>query len=236
MVKIVQSGVLAALKQLTRPYRSGPLPEWDTFAATTRMVTLNPREELPATSSDVFVIVRGLVKVVNPEDGGRVEEFFEGVSIIAPQLRPSWADSARAPLTHAGWRGRRWALTSFDTHAIERTHLLRMDYRVIEQLAAKHPTWGEVHSAFLWTHVEGVFATTTEHRHGTVESRYRTMIGARAGLVGRVSQRDLASYLSITESALSRIAKRVREAPDGALDDDRDAVDSPGLDLAPLPR
>ncbi|WP_454295504.1 hypothetical protein [Salana multivorans] len=43
------------------------------------------------------------------------------------------------------------------------------------------------------------------------EQRYRELLANRPSLIGRVSQRDLASYLNITESALSRIVRRVRE-------------------------
>lgn len=88
--------------------------------------------------------------------------------------------------------------------------MLRLDYRVIERLSRRHGAWADVHSAFLWTYIEG-FASLNEGQHMTVETRYRTLLERRSNLVARVSQRDLASHLGVTESALSRIAKRVRD-------------------------
>ena len=48
----------------------------------------------------------------------------------------------------------------------------------------------------------------------TPEQRYRSLLREHPGLVQRVTQRDLASFLNITDVALSRIAKRVAEEPD----------------------
>ena len=44
------------------------------------------------------------------------------------------------------------------------------------------------------------------------EQRYRTLATDRPDLVRRLPQREIASLLNITDSALSRIAKRVRSA------------------------
>jgi putative heme degradation protein len=50
------------------------------------------------------------------------------------------------------------------------------------------------------------------------EQRYRNLLESRPDLVDRVSKRDLASFLNVTDVALSRIAKRV-------LADDSDEED-----------
>ena len=47
-------------------------------------------------------------------------------------------------------------------------------------------------------------------RHLT--ARHRTLATNRPDLVRRLPQREIASLLNITDSALSRIAKRVRSA------------------------
>jgi putative heme degradation protein len=63
----------------------------------------------------------------------------------------------------------------------------------------------------------------------TPEQRYRSLLKEHPGLVQRITQRDLASFLNITDVALSRIAKRVRgdaltvmTADDLDVDDDED--------------
>lgn len=114
MLSIAHAGMLAALKQITRPYRSGPLPEWDVFAASTGMVSLQRRQRLEAGRSDVFLIGSGLVKMTDPKRDDRVEEFFPARTVVAPLLRPAWAESSGAPMTNQLWRRRGWSLGDFE--------------------------------------------------------------------------------------------------------------------------
>ena len=67
------------------------------------------------------------------------------------------------------------------------------------------------------------------------EQRYRQLAETNPGLVKRVTQRDLASYLNVTEASLSRIVKRVRDIDSAAEDDlgiDEFNDDSVQLDAA----
>jgi CRP/FNR family transcriptional regulator, anaerobic regulatory protein len=93
--------------------------------------------------------------------------------------------------------------------AIEPTLLLRVNYRVIDHLATQHMQW-----ARLTTTIALMHATTLQADAGwlrsTPEQRYRSLLKEHPGLVQRITQRDLASFLNITDVALSRIAKRVR--------------------------
>jgi CRP-like cAMP-binding protein len=60
----------------------------------------------------------------------------------------------------------------------------------------------------------------------TPEQRYRSLLKEHPGLVQRITQRDLASFLNITDVALSRIAKRVRgDALTVMIADDLDVED-----------
>jgi putative heme degradation protein len=45
------------------------------------------------------------------------------------------------------------------------------------------------------------------------EDRYRALRTERPNLVSRLTQRDLAAYLNVTEVTMSRIVKRVRLDP-----------------------
>lgn len=206
--------VLTTLRQLVRPYSSAPLPDFEVFARSTRFFVAAPRERIRNTERDVFIIVRGLVKLVLPASAGhpaKVEEFIEGPGALAPSTRPRWADSHGAALTSTRWRMTRWPIPDHDLVAIERSHLLRVDLRVIESLAARHAPWGEVYAAMMWTYVEGMYGANAGS--GDLEAQYRFLLEHRPSLLERVSQRDIASYLGATESTLSRIAKRVRETP-----------------------
>ena len=45
---------------------------------------------------------------------------------------------------------------------------------------------------------------------GSAEQRYRQLLELNPALVQRVTQRDLASFLNVTEASLSRIVKRIK--------------------------
>lgn len=100
-----------------------------------------------------------------------------------------------------------------DLVAIERSYLLRMDLRVVERLMARHPAWGELANTLMWTWVSGTFASAdfAAMRGTDVETRLRFLVENRPRLMQRVSQRDIAAYLNVTESALSRVLRRLRE-------------------------
>ncbi len=109
--------------------------------------------------------------------------------------------------------------------AIEPSLLLRVNYRVIDHLSTQHLQW-----ARLTTTIALMHATTLQADAGwlrsTPEQRYRSLLKEHPGLVQRITQRDLASFLNITDVALSRIAKRVRgDALTVMIDDDSDAGD-----------
>lgn len=215
--------VLAALRHTIRPYVSGPLPDWDAFVASTSYFNVEPRTNVACTDRDVFLLVRGIVKLVRPDeedDAGapRIYEFFEAPAMLAPRTKPRWAQQNPPPVSGFRWSPARWSVAKADVVAVERCTLLRMNFRVIEQLAARHAAWGEVITALLWTYVEGIFATAefTHSRTMDVEARMTFMRTHRANLLQRVSQREIAAYLNITESALSRVMRRVRDREAGA--------------------
>lgn len=216
------SDVLASLRKAMRPYVSGPLPEWETFAAATAYFAVESKSTVACTDRDVFLLVRGIVKLMRRTESGepgRIYEFFEAPTVVAPRTKPRWASHVPPLLSQSRWTQDRWGASNADIVAVERSYLLRMDFRVIEQLMARHAAWGEAVHAMMWTYVEGLFASATFTSERDVEARLRFMKEHRAALMRKVSQREIASYLDITESALSRVVRRLREreahAPEG---------------------
>ncbi len=170
--------VLLMLRQLGRRYAPGPLPEWNTFAASTRLLAFNPRETISAGERDIFVVVRGLAKIVNvdPEIAEPyVEEFIEAPGVMAPRAWPTWATTSSPPLAITRRRSQRWGISPQDLVAIERTHMLQVDYRVLEALCARHPQWGQIHAAFLWTAIDSVYSNIRSMRTKDAEQRYREL-------------------------------------------------------------
>lgn len=208
----VQVQALEGLRRLATGYATSPLPQWEYFAATTTLVRYPARTQIPMGHTDCLAVLRGLIKVTDDAPDGRTTRLREEGTMVTANVRPGW--SARAPLPMANSRRveGEWPIPPFTVHTIERTLALRFDYRTLEELAAKHSAWGEVVSAFLWTNVAGLHDEIYVLRSKDVESRVRDLFADRPALMRRLSQRELASYLNITEPALSRILRRVRDS------------------------
>lgn len=212
----VHAEVLASLRRAVRPYASEPLPEWEVFAASTHYFTVDARTPVVAGDRDVFLLVRGILKLLRSSQDDappRIFEFIESPAMVAPRTLPHWSGTLPPLLSNHRWSQPRWSVANQDIVAAERCFLLRIDMRVVEQLMARHPAWGEVVYAMMWTYVEGTFASAdfTALRGSDVETRLRYLADHRSRLLRRVSQRDIAAYLNVTESALSRVLRRLRE-------------------------
>jgi hypothetical protein len=96
--------------------------------------------------------------------------------------------------------------------AVEAAVVMRGDYRAADQLAQRHHAW-----AVLVAAITTIYAMTQQAdliwNRDTPEDRYRSLLSDRPDLVSRLTQRDLAAYLNVTETTMSRIAKRVRSEP-----------------------
>ncbi|GAA1920999.1 hypothetical protein GCM10009775_11860 [Microbacterium aoyamense] len=212
--RAVVGAALGLLRRVATQFASGPLPEWEEFARSATLRVHPAKSLIEMGDADVAFVVRGLVKLVE-EETGRVAEFFATGTAIAPNTRPSWAPRSAPPMTLGRWIGERWSLRPMSVIALERTSLLHIDYRVVETLAARHTEWGQVHAAFLWTYIDGLYLSGERALEKDVAERYRQLM-RRRGLRGRATQRDIASYLNVTESALSRIVRRSRpDSPRG---------------------
>lgn len=206
---------LKALQQVANQFTSAPLPEWEAFAKSAQIVKYPRRTEVPTTPYDFFLIVRGTIKTCYTEPAlkGQVSQFFASGSVFAPTLRPSWMGSHLPPFSMARWIGPGQSIPEFTAHTLEDCVFVRLDYRVVQRLATRHLPWAQAECAFLWSYIEIVHATSLDMRLKDPATRYRKLI-KRRGFREVVSQRDMAAYLGITESALSRIVHRLdAEAP-----------------------
>jgi CRP-like cAMP-binding protein len=97
----------------------------------------------------------------------------------------------------------------YSVQALEITDALAIPVRTIRASYDRHPAWERVGRR----HAESV-AVKKEIREGeflldSAETRYRRLLSDAPTLVGRVQQYHLASYLGITDVALSRIRNRI---------------------------
>jgi len=101
---------------------------------------------------------------------------------------------------------------SFMVRAIEDSVVERVDYRLLEGLAARHLDWAR---ALLVLTQQ--FAARKELREKelltlTAEQRYIAFTEQHPGLVKRIHQKDLALHLGLTPVGLNRIVARLRRA------------------------
>jgi len=210
---------LRSLRLLLEAYAGADLPQWDLFAANVRSVRIEPGGVLFGIGEQhpfVYFIQHGLLKAQVQADGGRLATAFfsedgdvlasmtalgmEGVRrTVSRRLHPRAASMAAAGA----------AESMHQVTAIEASLLLRVSFRVIEHLSNSHVAWARLVAAISVMHATSLQMDVTWLR-GTPEQRYRRFLDDNPDLASRLTQRDLANYLNVTDVALSRIAKRVR--------------------------
>jgi len=210
---------MRSLRLLLEAYAGCELPQWDLFASNVRVLRVEPGAVLFSVGERhpyIYFVQRGLFKAQMPSEGDRLTTVFfpeegdvlasmsalgiDGIRRVAARGLHPRSDTLRAAVD---------AETVHTVTAIEPSLVLRINYRVIDHLSTQHLQW-----ARLITTLAVMHATTLQADAGwlraTPEQRYRSLLREHPGLVQRVTQRDLASFLNITDVALSRIAKRVR--------------------------
>lgn len=217
-----------SLQLLLEAYGGEPLPEWPGFEASLRIVHLAPNDIL-FRAGDVhpylYLVQTGLLRAQGASRSGHTSTVFfsEDGDVLASMtaLSPRAAHRVYSRGLHPREQDLRPAVEGRAVHtvsAIERSTLVRADYRIIEQLARQYPAWGRMAASVTVIYTMTLQADAIWSRD-TAEERYRSMLQDRPNLVSRLTQRDLASYLNVTEVTMSRMAKRVREdlacSPDG---------------------
>jgi CRP-like cAMP-binding protein len=222
----VSGHAMRSLRLLLEAYAGCELPQWDLFAANTGLIRVEPGAVLYSVGEPhpyIYFVQRGLFRAQMLNEGERMTTVFfpeegdvlasmsalgiEGVRRVASRGLHPRTETLRAAIN---------AETLHTVTAIEPSLLLRVNYRVIDHLSTQHLQW-----ARLVTTIAMMHATTLQADAGwlrsTPEQRYRSLLKEHPSLVQRVTQRDLASFLNITDVALSRIAKRVRGDADPIL-------------------
>lgn len=210
---------LRSVRLLFEAYAGSELPQWDLLASNVRTVRLEPGAVLFPVGEVhpyAYFVQHGLLKAQQPMPGGRLATIFfsedgdtlaaltalgmEGVRrTVARGLHPR--SSALRPVV-AG-------VTTMQVTAIEQSLLMRVAFRVIDHLASQHIAWSKAITSMAVMYATSMQADINWLR-STPEQRYRSFLAERSDLVARLTQRDLANYLNVTDVALSRIAKRVR--------------------------
>jgi CRP/FNR family transcriptional regulator, anaerobic regulatory protein len=219
----VTGHALRSLRLLLEAYAATELPQWDLFAANVKMVRADPGQVI-FTAGEVhpyvYFVQHGLLKAqMNLEGGRRAATVFfpEEGDVLASMTSLGMEGVRRAALRglHPRSSTIQAAVEAETIHtvvALESSLLARVSFRVIDHLATQHLAWARLIAA-----ISVMYSTTLQADvawlRSTPEQRYRQLLKENPGLVTRVTQRDLANFLNITDVALSRIAKRVRNEP-----------------------
>ena len=144
--------------------------------------------------TDFFFIIKGLVRFFYLTEEGK--EFNKAFA-----MENEFAGSFSAMIFDAPCR--------YYVQALEKTVALVLPIRLIKDVYDRHPAWERVGRR----HAESV-AVKKEIREGeflldSAETRYRRLLSDCPKLVDRVQQYHIASYLGITDVALSRIRNKI---------------------------
>lgn len=208
---------LASTRLLLETYAGRRLPEWEHFTRATEIVTVERGAVLvPARVHHpyVYLVIRGLLKVRVTD--GRIERT---IAIHGEnELATSWpglgmdlftrVDGRTMPHLRGDPRVRPDG-SPFELVAIEATTAMRTSFTTLEALAERHHGWSLVLTTLIGTNLVRTVAALPDVHLSTPEERYRDFLERRPDLVERISQRELAAHLGVTEVGMSRIVRRV---------------------------
>jgi CRP-like cAMP-binding protein len=197
---------------LLEAYAGAALPDWGVFERSLQLARLAPGDVLMAPGEPhpyLYLVHSGLLRAQARTPLGHSSTIFfaEEGDILASMtaLSPRAVHRVVNRELHPRVDDLRPALGALSQHtvsAVEQTTLVRSDFRIIAQMC--------------WS-VTAVYAMTLQAdavlARDAAEDRYRALRTERPNLVSRLTQRDLAAYLNVTEVTMSRIVKRVRLDP-----------------------
>lgn len=174
-----------------------PEEEWAFFSKNLAVRTFDNKQYLIQAGEQVanfFFITKGLVRFFYLTDEGK--EFNKAFAMENDFVGSFSAMTCNAPCR-------------FSVQALEKTEVLVMPVRIIQNGYERHPSWERVGRR----HAERV-AIKKEIREGeflldSAEKRYCRLLSEYPTIIDRVRQYHIASYLGITDVALSRIRKKI---------------------------
>lgn len=188
---------LQKLKNVIDTLADVPEEEWSYFSGNLKVRCFDKNQLLIHAGgpvADFFFINTGLVRFYYLTQDGK--EFNKAFA-----MESEFVGSFSSMIRDAPCR--------YSVQALEKTEVLVIPVRIIQNAYDRHPAWERIGRR----HAERV-AVKKEIREGEflldpAETRYRRLLSDYPALSSRVPQYHLASYLGITDVALSRIRKKI---------------------------
>lgn len=208
---------LASTRLLMEAFADGRLPDWERFARTADVMAVERGTVLvpPYVHHPyVYLVTRGVLKLRFTESRSERTITFFTEGELATSFNalgaPSFERTALRASPHLSGDPRVWPEGSpFELVAVEHSSVLRASYSAIEELATRSLPWSRMLSAFLATQLVTLCAGLPDSHLATPEERYRSFVARHPELVSRLSQREVAAHIGVTEVGMSRIVKRV---------------------------
>lgn len=175
-----------------------PKSEWEFFIQHLSERTFEKNEYLVRAGDVVknfYFINKGLVRFFySTEDGKEFNKHFA--------MENGFAGSFHSLILHKP--------CSFFIQALEKTEIIVLPNHILNEFYDRHPSWerlGRKNAEQLALIKE---AREKELLLDSLEIRYRRFLKQFPGLADRIPQYHIASYLGVTDVALSRIRKKIK--------------------------
>lgn len=212
---------IANTRLLMEAFAGVPLPEWEQVAEVSSVVTVE-RGEVVVPVHELhpyfYIVLRGVMKLrMVTRAGTPTIRFFaegevagsynalgpaQGIRLIERGLLGPVPDPRLSP------QG-----SPFELLAVEPSSMVKIDFRILEQLSARHGAWARMLMSYQTALLLSLHAGLPDSHIGSAEERYRDFAQRRPDLIRRLSQREVAGHIGVTEVGMSRIVKRVNTAP-----------------------
>jgi len=218
MAELSSANALRVMRSMLLAVADEPLPEFDMIEPHAQIIALGAEEPViraGEASPYLYYVVQGLLRVEATQGGppvvlgireeGDIVGDIAAMGFRAVQRLVELDLHPRArSVPRSGGSTAALAITT-----IEPTVLLRVDTRIIVELAERHLAWSRVVLAIIVVNTITRRAEFTQ-THGTSPAEsYAALLAERPELVRRITQRELARLLGLSEAGMSRIAKRV---------------------------
>jgi CRP-like cAMP-binding protein len=175
-----------------------PQDEWECFVQRLSERTFEKNDFLVRAgevASNFYFIAKGLVRFFYSTEAGK--EFNKHFA-----MENGYAGSFQSLVLHEP--------CGFFIQALERTETIVLPNQVLNEFYDRHPCWERIGRRNAENLAMIKEMREKEFLLDSLETRYRRFLKEYPGLADRIPQYHIASYLGVTDVALSRIRKKLK--------------------------